>query len=52
VEDTLRNLEPAHALGFMTVLVGPVHPSPLPAYVDHYAPNVKTFLRGWRASAG
>ena len=26
IEDTLRNLEPAHTLGFATVLVGAVHP--------------------------
>lgn len=45
VEDTLRNLEPAHALGFVSVLVGPVHPVPLPAYVDHHAHDVKAFLR-------
>lgn len=45
VEDTLRNLEPAHALGFVTVLVGPVHPAPLPDYVDHHAHDVTAFLR-------
>jgi putative hydrolase of the HAD superfamily len=45
VEDTLRNLEPAHALGFATALVGPVHPAPLPAYVDHHAHDVKALLR-------
>lgn len=44
IEDTLRNLEPAHALGFVTVLVGPVHPAPLPEYVDHHAHDLKTFL--------
>lgn len=46
VEDTLKNLEPAHALGFTTVLVGPVHPERAP-YVDHHAPDVKAFLRGY-----
>jgi putative hydrolase of the HAD superfamily len=46
VEDTLRNLEPAHDLGFTTALVGPVHPEPKPAYVDHWAADVKTLLRG------
>jgi len=45
VEDTLRNLEPAHAMGFVTALVGPVHPDPRPAYVDHWADEVKTILR-------
>lgn len=45
VEDTLRNLEPAQALGFHTILVGAVHPEPRPAYVDAYAPDVKTYLR-------
>jgi putative hydrolase of the HAD superfamily len=45
VEDTLRNLEPAHELGFVTMLVGAVHPAPLPAYVDHHAADLKDFLR-------
>jgi putative hydrolase of the HAD superfamily len=45
VEDTLRNLEPAHALGFTTALIGPVHPEPRPAYVDHWAHDVKALLR-------
>lgn len=45
VEDTLRNLEPAHELGFTTALVGAVHPEPLPAYVDHHAADVKALLR-------
>ncbi|MFN3464953.1 MAG: pyrimidine 5'-nucleotidase [Terricaulis sp.] len=45
VEDTLRNLEPAHELGFTTALVGAVHPAPLPAYVDHHAADVKALLR-------
>lgn len=45
IEDTLRNLEPAHELGFSTALVGPVHPAPRPAYVDHWAPDVKALLR-------
>lgn len=46
VEDTLKNLEPAHELGFTTVLVGAVHPDPRPAYVHHWAADVKAFLRG------
>lgn len=45
IEDTMRNLEPAHELGFATALVGPIHPDPRPAYVDHWAPDLKTFLR-------
>ncbi|MGE0597238.1 MAG: pyrimidine 5'-nucleotidase [Hyphomonadaceae bacterium] len=45
IEDTLRNLEPAHEMGFVTVLVGPVHPAPLPAYVHHYAHDLTAFLR-------
>ena len=45
IEDTLRNLEPAHELGFVTALVGPVHPEPRPAYVDHWAADVKALLR-------
>jgi putative hydrolase of the HAD superfamily len=43
-EDTLRNLEPAHALGFTTVLVGDVRPDPLPPYVDHWTHSLKDFL--------
>jgi putative hydrolase of the HAD superfamily len=45
IEDTLKNLEPAHALGFTTVLVGPVHPEPNPPYVDARYPDAKAFLR-------
>jgi len=45
IEDTLRNLEPAHELGFTTALVGPVHPEPKPPYVDHWASDVKALLR-------
>lgn len=45
VEDTLRNLEPAHQLGFTTALVGAVHPEPRPAYVGHWAIDVKALLR-------
>ncbi|MEQ1810969.1 MAG: pyrimidine 5'-nucleotidase [Terricaulis sp.] len=44
VEDTMRNLEPAHELGFITALVGDVHPAPLPAYVDYHAADVKALL--------
>lgn len=47
VEDTLRNLEPAHEIGFATALVGPIHPEPRPPYVDHYAHDVHTLLRSW-----
>jgi putative hydrolase of the HAD superfamily len=45
IEDTMRNLEPAHELGFMTALIGPIHPEPRPSYVDHWAPDVKALLR-------
>jgi putative hydrolase of the HAD superfamily len=45
IEDTLRNLEPAHALGFTTALVGAVHPAPLPPYVNHHAEDLKALLR-------
>ncbi len=45
IEDTLRNLEPAHDMGFATALVGPVHPDPRPPYVDHWAPELKDLLR-------
>jgi putative hydrolase of the HAD superfamily len=45
IEDTLRNLEPARALGFTTVLVGDVHPEPRPPYVDYWTPDLKAFLR-------
>jgi putative hydrolase of the HAD superfamily len=45
VEDTLRNLIPAAELGFLTVLVGAVHPDPPPAYVHHVAHDLKDFLR-------
>ena len=41
IEDTSRNLEPAHALGFSTVLVG----GEGGAHVHHAAPDVKAFLR-------
>lgn len=51
VEDTLKNLEPAHALGFETVLVGPVHPDPRPAYVDSHFSDVKAYLRDYLAHA-
>jgi putative hydrolase of the HAD superfamily len=44
VEDTLRNLEPAHELGFTTALVGAVHPEPRPAYVGHWARDVEALL--------
>lgn len=48
IEDTLRNLEPAHELGFTTALVGAVHPEPRPAYVHHWARDVKALLRSLR----
>ncbi len=51
IEDTLKNLEPAHALGFATVLVGPVHPEPNPPYVDARYPDAKAFLQAHLAAA-
>lgn len=45
VEDTMKNLEPAHELGFTTVLLGDVHPDPLPTYVHHWTHDLKAFLR-------
>lgn len=51
VEDTLKNLEPAHALGFETVLVGAVHPEPRPAYLDRHFSDVKAYLRDYLAAA-
>ncbi len=45
VEDTLRNLAPAHAMGFVTALVGGAPPEPRPDYVDYRARDLKTLLR-------
>jgi len=45
IEDSARNLEPAHALGFTTALVGVEHPEPKPAYLDHWALDLKELLR-------
>jgi putative hydrolase of the HAD superfamily len=47
IEDTLRNLAPAHAMGFATALVGEIHPNPRPAYVGYYAADLKTLLSAW-----
>lgn len=47
IEDSLRNLPPAHALGFTTALIGADIPEPRPAYVDHWAHDLKALLRGW-----
>ncbi len=47
IEDTMRNLEPAFEMGFSTALVGAVHPDPRPAYVQHWAHDVKDLLRAW-----
>ena len=49
IEDTIRNLEPAFDMGFSTALVGAVHPDPRPAYVQHWAHDVKDLLRAWLA---
>lgn len=50
VEDTLKNLEPAHKLGFTTALVGPTAVDA--SYVDHWAADVKAFLRGQLSTLG
>ena len=43
-EDTVRNLEPAHALGMTTVLVGTrAHEADIP-FVDHRAATLGPFL--------
>jgi putative hydrolase of the HAD superfamily len=49
IEDTMRNLEPAHEMGLATALVGDVHPEPRPAYVHHWAADLKSLLREWLA---
>lgn len=38
LEDSVRNLEPAHRRGWTTVLVNPV--SDVPSWVDFYIPNI------------
>lgn len=47
IEDSLRNLPPAHALGFTTALIGADCPAPHPVYVDHYAHDLKALLCDW-----
>lgn len=51
IEDTQRNLEPAHAMGFATALVGQIHPNPRPAYVQYNALELKELLRQWTSAA-
>ncbi len=46
VEDTPRNLVPAHALGFKTVLIHPEPASDFPEHIHHATDCVKAFLRG------
>jgi putative hydrolase of the HAD superfamily len=43
-EDTPRNLEPAKALGMTTVLIGDGRGKPLGDHIDHFAPDLMTFL--------
>jgi putative hydrolase of the HAD superfamily len=50
IEDSLRNLPPAHALGFTTALIGADCPEPRPGYVDYAAHDLKLLLRGWTHS--
>ena len=45
IEDSARNLEPAHALGFTTALVGA--DATAGAYVDIAAADLKTLLTDW-----
>ena len=47
IEDTLRNLEPAHEMGFATALVGAVHPEPHVTYVQHWGEDLRALLRMW-----
>jgi len=46
VEATLRNLAPAHALGFKTVLIHPEPGGTFPEHIHHTTDCVKAFLRG------
>ncbi|WP_312595558.1 pyrimidine 5'-nucleotidase [Brevundimonas sp.] len=43
-EDTPKNLEPAKALGMVTVLIGDGHGKPLGDHIDHVAPDLLDFL--------
>jgi putative hydrolase of the HAD superfamily len=47
IEDSLRNLPEAHAMGFTTALIGADCPEPRPAYVDYWSHDLKALLRGW-----
>ncbi len=49
IEDAPRNLAPAHELGFATALVGAAALQPRPAYVHHWAMDVKMLLWDWLA---
>jgi putative hydrolase of the HAD superfamily len=44
-EDSERNLEPAHALGMTTVLVGPHAEASIAPFVTYRAPQLAPFLR-------
>jgi len=44
VEDHARNLEPAAALGFTTILVGPAAARAAPAYVHHQVADVRAAI--------
>jgi putative hydrolase of the HAD superfamily len=48
IEDSARNLQPARALGFATVLIGGANT----AYADHAAPDAKAFLRSVLSTLG
>jgi putative hydrolase of the HAD superfamily len=47
IEDSLRNLPEAHAMGFTTALIGADCPEPRPAYVDYWSHDLKHLLSAW-----
>lgn len=51
IEDSLRNLPPAHAMGFTTAFIGADCPEPRPAYVDYWSHDLKHLLSRWIGTA-
>jgi putative hydrolase of the HAD superfamily len=49
IEDSERNLPPAHELGFQTALVGAAAFEVMPAHVHYQESDLKTLLRQWLA---
>jgi putative hydrolase of the HAD superfamily len=47
IEDSLRNLPEAHAMGFTTALIGAEVREPRPLFVDYAAHDLKLLLRDW-----